>query len=117
MHHLSGHPNIVQLVGVFEDRHNIHLVMELCTGGELFDSIVSRGHYTEKDAAKVVRTMLKVVDHCHKMGVIHRDLKPENFLLSDKKAGAELKAIDFGLSVFFKEGEVRCLLPTRGPRT
>lgn len=106
MHHLAGHPNIVQLVGVYEDRHNIHLIMELCSGGELFDRIVARGHYSEKDAADVIRTMVQVVDHCHKMGVIHRDLKPENFLLADGKANAQLKAIDFGLSVFFKEGEV-----------
>ena len=107
MHHLAGHPHIVQLRGVYEDRRDIHLVMELCTGGELFDRIVARGHYSEKDAANVIRTMVKVVDHCHKMGVIHRDLKPENFLLADSKANAQLKAIDFGLSVFFKEGEVR----------
>lgn len=48
--------------------------------------------------------MIRVVAHCHDMGVIHRDLKPENFLLADSGAHATLKAIDFGLSVFFKEG-------------
>jgi len=48
--------------------------------------------------------MLKVVAHCHDMMVIHRDLKPENFLLEDRNPDARLKAIDFGLSVFFKEG-------------
>ncbi|GMH39525.1 hypothetical protein BSKO_07423 [Bryopsis sp. KO-2023] len=104
LHHLNGHDNIVMFKGAFEDRHNIHLVMELCTGGELFDRIVQRGQYSEKDAAEVVRTMLKVVAHCHDMGVIHRDLKPENFLLADPSSHATLKAIDFGLSVFFKEG-------------
>lgn len=65
---------------------------------------MQRGQYSEKDAAEVVRTMLRVVAHCHDMGVIHRDLKPENFLLGDPTANATLKAIDFGLSVFFKEG-------------
>jgi len=106
MHHLAGHPNIVQLKGVYEDRHYIHLVMELCTGGELFDRIVAKGHYSEKDAATACRTMVQVVDHCHKMGVIHRDLKPENFLLEDERDDCTLKAIDFGLSVFFSEGEI-----------
>ena len=48
--------------------------------------------------------MLKVVAHCHDFFVIHRDLKPENFLLADRSPDADLKAIDFGLSVFFKEG-------------
>ena len=51
-----------------------------------------------------MRTMLKVVAHCHDFYVIHRDLKPENFLLADKSPDARLKAIDFGLSVFYKEG-------------
>jgi serine/threonine protein kinase len=45
LHHLGGHPNITQLRGAFEDRHNVHLVMELCSGGELFDRIVARGFY------------------------------------------------------------------------
>lgn len=105
MHHLAGHENIVTLKGAFEDRHNIHLVMELCTGGELFDRIVARGHYTEKDAAEAIKTMIRVVGHCHTMGVIHRDLKPENFLLANSAQNSDLKAIDFGLSVFFKEGQ------------
>lgn len=105
LHHLNGHENICEFKGAYEDRHNIHIVLELCTGGELFDRIVQRGHYSEKDAAECVRTMLKVVAHCHDFFVIHRDLKPENFLLADKTPDATLKAIDFGLSVFFKEGQ------------
>ena len=46
MHHLAGHQNIVQLRGSYEDRTHVHLVMELCSGGELFDRIVQKGHYT-----------------------------------------------------------------------
>lgn len=105
MHHLEGHPNVVALKGAFEDKHHVHLVMELCSGGELFDRILERGHYTERDAADLIRTIVKVVAHCHNMNVIHRDLKPENFLLVDKAADAQLKATDFGLSVFFKDGQ------------
>lgn len=44
-------------------------------GGELFDAIVERGSYSEKDAATLMRTIVSVVAHCHDMGVIHRDLK------------------------------------------
>eukprot|EP00210_Caulerpa_lentillifera_P007276 g6958.t1 len=105
LRHLNGHPNVCEFRGAFEDRHNIHIVLELCTGGELFDRIVQRGHYSEKDAAECVRTMLKVVQHCHDFFIIHRDLKPENFLLTDNRPNAPLKAIDFGLSTFYKEGK------------
>ncbi|KAL2923641.1 Calcium-dependent protein kinase 7 [Bienertia sinuspersici] len=105
MRHMPKHPHIVTLKDTFEDDHAVHLVMELCEGGELFDRIVSRGHYTERAAAFVMRTIVEVVQACHKHGVMHRDLKPENFLFASKKEAAPLKAIDFGLSVFFSPGE------------
>ena len=103
--HLTGHANIVKLIAAYEDKRNVHIVMELCSGGELFDRIVKRGHYSEKHAAQIIRSVVTVVAHCHSMGVMHRDLKPENFLLSDDGPMSELKATDFGLSVFFKPGE------------
>nr|TKS16086.1 calcium-dependent protein kinase [Populus alba] len=102
---LPEHPNIVKLRATYEDYENVHLVMELCEGGELFDRIVARGHYSERAAAHVVRTIAEVVRMCHANGVIHRDLKPENFLFANKKENSVLKAIDFGLSVLFKPGE------------
>ncbi|XP_062117683.1 calcium-dependent protein kinase 32-like [Humulus lupulus] len=105
MRHMPRHPNIVTLKDTYEDDNAVHLVMELCEGGELFDRIVARGHYTERAAAAVTKTIVEVVQVCHKHGVMHRDLKPENFLFGNKKETAPLKAIDFGLSVFFKPGE------------
>ncbi|CAM8912689.1 unnamed protein product [Rhodiola kirilowii] len=105
MSSLPDHQNVVRLRATYEDGENVHLVMELCEGGELFDRIVARGHYTERAAASVVRTVMEVVKMCHGNGVIHRDLKPENFLFANKKEHSTLKAIDFGLSVFFKPGE------------
>jgi calcium-dependent protein kinase len=106
MHHLSGQPNVVGLRGAYEDKHNVHLVMELCAGGELFDRIIARGQYTERAAASLLRTIVEIVHSCHSMGVMHRDIKPENFLLLSKDEDAPLKATDFGLSVFYREGEV-----------
>ncbi|KAJ6802806.1 putative calcium-dependent protein kinase 34 [Iris pallida] len=106
MYHLTGQPNVVELKGAYEDKHSVHLVMELCAGGELFDRIISKGHYTERAAASLMRTIVQIVHTCHSMGVVHRDLKPENFLLLNKDESSPLKATDFGLSVFFKEGEV-----------
>ncbi|ESW18130.1 hypothetical protein PHAVU_006G015300 [Phaseolus vulgaris] len=105
MLHLSQQPNIVELKGAYEDKQSVHLVMELCAGGELFDRIIAKGHYTERAAASLLRTIVQIVHTFHSMGVIHRDLKPENFLLLNKDENAPLKATDFGLSVFFKEGE------------
>ncbi|KAK2377601.1 Calcium-dependent protein kinase 17 [Trifolium repens] len=105
MHHLTGQPNIVELLGAYEDKQSVHLVMELCAGGELFDRIIAKGHYTERAAASLLRTIVQIVHTCHSMGVIHRDLKPENFLLLNKDENSPLKATDFGLSVFYKQGE------------
>ncbi|KAF8403806.1 hypothetical protein HHK36_011912 [Tetracentron sinense] len=126
MKHLPNHPNIVSLKDTYEDDSAVHIVMELCEGGELFDRIVARGNYTERAAAVVTRTIVEVVQYlacaaaiwgitnlvhlialqmCHQHGVMHRDLKPENFLFANKKEASALKAIDFGLSVFFKPGE------------
>ncbi|XP_024443541.1 calcium-dependent protein kinase 32 isoform X2 [Populus trichocarpa] len=102
MKQMPQHPNLVTLKDTYEDDSAVHLVMELCEGGELFDRIVARGHYTERAAAAVTKTIVEVVQICHEHGVMHRDLKPENFLFGNKKENAPLKAIDFGLSVFFK---------------
>ncbi|BAU00608.1 hypothetical protein LR48_Vigan401s002600 [Vigna angularis] len=106
MHHLTGHRNIVELKGAYEDRHSVNLVMELCAGGELFDRIIAKGHYSERAAADLCRQIATVVHDCHTMGVMHRDLKPENFLFLGKEENSPLKATDFGLSVFFKPGDV-----------
>ncbi|PUZ65434.1 hypothetical protein GQ55_3G222300 [Panicum hallii var. hallii] len=106
MYHLSGQPGVVELKGAYEDKNSVHLIMELCAGGQLLDRIIAKGHYTERAAASLLRTIVEIIHTCHTMGVIHRDLKPENFLLLSKDENAPLKATDFGLSVFFKEGEV-----------
>ncbi|CAA7016613.1 unnamed protein product [Microthlaspi erraticum] len=106
MHHLAGHGNIVTIKGAFEDSLYVHIVMELCAGGELFDRIIQRGHYSERKAAELTKIIVGVVEACHSLGVMHRDLKPENFLLVNKDDDFSLKAIDFGLSVFFKPGQI-----------
>ncbi|TMW91113.1 hypothetical protein EJD97_014778 [Solanum chilense] len=105
MHHLAGHPNVISIKGAYEDAVAVHVVMERCAGGELFDRIIQRGHYTERKAAELTRTIFGVVEACHSLSVMHRDLKPENFLFVDQKEDSLLKTIDFGLSVFFKPGE------------
>ncbi|KAE9599063.1 putative protein kinase CAMK-CDPK family [Lupinus albus] len=110
MQHLSGQPNIVEFKGAYEDHYSVHLVMELCAGGELFQRIISQGYYSERAAASICRDIVNFVHTCHFMGVFHLDLKPENFLLSTKGGNTTLKATDFGLSIFIEEGGVLSLL-------
>ncbi|KFK30982.1 hypothetical protein AALP_AA6G053400 [Arabis alpina] len=109
MKDLSGVSNIVQIKGSYEDKKSVHIVMELCNGGELYDKIdalvKSHSYYSEKDAAEIFTSIVNAVQICHSANVIHRDLKPENFLFSsDDEKNAKLKAIDFGCSVYIKEG-------------
>ncbi|XP_042420897.1 calcium-dependent protein kinase 2-like isoform X1 [Zingiber officinale] len=106
MQHLTGQANVVEFKGAYEDKSSVNLIMELCAGGELFDRIIAKGHYSERAAAAMCRAIVNVVNICHFMGVMHRDLKPENFLLASMDEGAMLKATDFGLSVFIEEGKV-----------
>ena len=100
-----NHPNIIKFYEVYEDSQYIHLVMELCTGGELFDQLISKGRYTEAEAAKIMYSLLNAVSHLHSLGIVHRDLKPENIMLSTSDDQAEIKIIDFGLAKkFLQEG-------------
>ena len=106
LHHLSGHEHVVELVGAYEGSKHVYIVMELLSGGELFDRIIEKGKYSEKDASETIRTIVETVQYCHELSVMHRDLKPENFVLKSKSKDAKICAIDFGLSTFFKENEV-----------
>ncbi|KAK7830828.1 calcium-dependent protein kinase 16 [Quercus suber] len=104
---LTGHENVVQFYNAFEDESYVYIVMELCEGGELLDRILAKkdSRYSEKDAAVVVRQMLKVAAECHLHGLVHRDMKPENFLFKSTRVDSALKATDFGLSDFIKPGK------------
>lgn len=107
METLRDHPNVVKLVDTFEDEEEVHLVMQLCEGGELFDRITERKYYNERQAAKVIKTIAEVLLHMHALGIMHRDLKPENILLVSKRSDTKLRVIDFGMAYIFKQGE-RC---------
>jgi len=107
------HPNIIALIDIFETDSNLYLVMELVTGGELFDKIVEKTQYTERNAAGLVNKMLSAVEYLHENNIAHRDLKPENLLL---KAGddTEVMLSDFGLSKIVGENarlETACGTP------
>ena len=92
------HPNVLRLYDYFEDTANVYLVLELCSGGELFDRIIEKKYYNETEARIIFKQIMKAIIHCHQQGVCHRDLKPENFIMISKDDPYTLKLIDFGLS-------------------
>ncbi|XAR53258.1 Non-specific serine/threonine protein kinase [Bertholletia excelsa] len=94
------HPNIVRLFEVLASRTKIYIVLELVTGGELFDKIV-QGRLSENESRRYFQQLIDAVAHCHSKGVYHRDLKPENILLDSH---GNLKVSDFGLSTLTKQG-------------
>lgn len=92
----------------------VYVVMELCRGGELFDQIVKRGHYSERTASKLIASIACALQDLHQMDIIHCDLKPENILLrSQEDDGADDPALaDFGLSYDASSGESRNIVGT-----
>lgn len=88
------HPNIVKELEIYETKLNIYLVLEHCSGGDLY----TRGPYSEKDACKITENLFSAVSHMHKHGITHRDLKFENVLFESRDDDAEIKIIDFGLA-------------------
>lgn len=95
---VSPHPNVIHLYDVYHDPDGVHLVLELCSGGELFDRIVAQERYSEAGAAAVTRQIAKGLQALHRANIVHRDLKPENCLFLDKSESSPLKIMDFGLS-------------------
>ena len=99
------HPNIIKLYEVYEDSKFIHLVMEYCSGGELFQKIFDNGAFTEHEASNLMYKLLHAINHLHNEKISHRDLKPENILYKSESPASDIKIIDFGLSSKFGEAE------------
>ncbi|XP_048465968.1 calcium/calmodulin-dependent protein kinase type 1D [Rhincodon typus] len=100
------HENIVALEDIYESPNHLYLVMQLVSGGELFDRIVEKGFYTEKDASTLIRQVLDAVQYLHKMCIVHRDLKPENLLYFSPDEESKIMISDFGLSKMEGTGDV-----------
>ena len=95
-----NHPNITRLVDFFEEDQHYYVVLEYLDGGELFDRIVKKTYYSEKEARDLVFTILKAIKYCHDQNIVHRDLKPENLLLASKSDDANIKLADFGFATY-----------------
>jgi calcium-dependent protein kinase len=95
------HPNIIKMYEFFEDEKRYYLVTEICKGGELFDEILQRGKFSERDGAVLMKQVLSCINYCHQANIVHRDLKPENILLEQNKEFDQIKIIDFGTSLVY----------------
>ncbi|OMJ85036.1 hypothetical protein SteCoe_13758 [Stentor coeruleus] len=100
------HPNIVSIIETFETETLCYVVLEYCSGGELFDKLCKIKTFSEQMAAKVMKSLISAVMYCHNHGICHRDLKPENCLYLSPSENSDLKIIDFGLSVAITEEEI-----------
>ena len=98
---MVDHPNVIKLYEIYDEPKKMHLVMELVTGGELFERIVARRRYAERDAAEVLRKLLATVAFLHARHIAHRDLKPENILLRGSDDDTDLVLVDFGIAKSF----------------
>jgi myosin-light-chain kinase len=100
------HVNIIRYFDFYEDPHFLYVVMELCTGGEVFAKIVELKRFSEKHAAFLGQQMLRAMDYIHKLSIAHRDIKAENFMLAEPSITANVKMIDFGMATKFKADQV-----------
>ncbi|ETW10416.1 CAMK protein kinase [Aphanomyces invadans] len=93
------HPNIINLYAFYDEPEFYYMVMDLVEGGELFDQLLEKVHYSEKEARDVIKVVLQAIAYCHNLGIVHRDLKPDNILLTSRHGdGRSIKIADFGFA-------------------
>ncbi|XP_030275431.1 calcium/calmodulin-dependent protein kinase IGa [Sparus aurata] len=108
------HENVVGLEDFYESRTHYYLVMQLVSGGELFDRILDKGVYTERDASMVIKQVLQAVSYLHENSIVHRDLKPENLLYYNTDENSKIMVSDFGLSKTLEHGVMSTACGTPG---
>ncbi|NXJ57243.1 DAPK3 kinase, partial [Spizaetus tyrannus] len=93
------HPNIITLHDIFENKTDVVLILELVSGGELFDFLAEKESLTEEEATQFLKQILDGVHYLHSKRIAHFDLKPENIMLLDKNVpNPRIKLIDFGIA-------------------
>lgn len=100
------HPNIIQVQEYFISDTFVSIVSEYCSGGELFDRIISNGKFSEEEAANLISQVLSAVNYCHQKMLVHCDIKPENIVYQDQVSDV-IKLIDFGNCAFVTNGKLK----------
>ncbi|XP_031720894.1 death-associated protein kinase 3 [Anarrhichthys ocellatus] len=99
------HSNIITLHDIFENKADVILILELVSGGELFDFLAEKESLTEEEATQFLKQILDGVQYLHSKRIAHFDLKPENIMLLDKNVpNPRIKLIDFGIAHQIKAG-------------
>ncbi|VDD94482.1 unnamed protein product [Enterobius vermicularis] len=102
-----SHPYVIRLEEVFKSSSKLFIVMELASGGEMYDRVVEKSRYSEAEARQALRMLLNGLAYLHGIRITHRDLKPENLLYSDTRPDARLLITDFGLAHQTRSAEER----------
>jgi calcium-dependent protein kinase len=90
------HPNILKIFEVYEDATCLHLVTELCSGGELFDRILEKGRLTEEDAAHYIKQILLALNYMHGREITHGNLTLQTIFLEKEDRKTTVKLVGFG---------------------
>jgi calcium/calmodulin-dependent protein kinase I len=99
------HPNVIRVYQIFENSTKCYMVQQYVSGGEMFDRIIEKDHFSEVEAVSVLKQILEAVQYLHSCGVVHRDIKPENLLYKTRSADAPIMLADFGLAKVLAEGQ------------
>ncbi|EFP76199.1 Serine/threonine-protein kinase 17A [Puccinia graminis f. sp. tritici] len=97
------HPHIVQMYDWFQSKEHFYMVLELATGGELFDHTITRGNFNDREACEMIHQVLDALSFIHSQGIVHRDLKPENLFVRGSAPYVppyDLVVADFGVAVY-----------------
>eukprot|EP00271_Cylindrocystis_brebissonii_P017886 TRINITY_DN4861_c0_g1_i1.p1 TRINITY_DN4861_c0_g1~~TRINITY_DN4861_c0_g1_i1.p1 ORF type:complete len:682 (+),score=69.52 TRINITY_DN4861_c0_g1_i1:370-2415(+) len=111
MKRVTGHANVVELHGLYEEADALHIVMDLCSGGDLYDYFTKNPDLSETELAFIFWQSAQAIRHCHAQGIVHRDVKPENLLVAQMvRDGTRIrrpvvKLTDFGQALRLNPGE------------
>lgn len=99
-----SHDNIIQCFESYDEPNYFAVAFEFMAGGRLFERMLKKTHFNEKEARDMVKQLVRAIDYCHSRNIVHRDIKPENILLVQEGNDEYLKLTDFASAVHDENG-------------